>query len=208
MQEWSRRKGEVEDKKKSLEKKYDNAKSEKKKERYLNRLNELNSSLNGMAMMEDNKDYTFHLNSNAVNPDLSTLDNKNVDVNFAGSTASFVHESKHGEQLCLGDLNFVKNSQGKYVNGNKYGVSDEVEAYKAEFAFSNNLTFNYFDPNSKEASVLSKTKSNDDLYHFFDVQIRDFNSINPTSVSTMRERGELLYPKSIDKNKSLEWINN
>lgn len=208
MQEWSRRKGEIEDKKKSLEKKYDNAKSEKKKENYLNRLNELNSSLNGMAMMEDNKDYTFHLNSNAVNPDLSTLDDKNVDVNFAGSTASFVHESKHGEQLCLGDLNFVKNSQGKYVNGNKYGVSDEVEAYKAEFAFSNNLTFNYFDPNSKEASVLSKTKSNDDLYHFFDVQIRDFNSINPTSVSTMRERGELLYPKSIDKNKSLEWINN
>ncbi|MBK7173646.1 MAG: RHS repeat-associated core domain-containing protein [Bacteroidales bacterium] len=208
MDEWNRRKGAVEDKKKSLEKKYDNAKSEKKKEKVLNRLNELNSSLNGMAMMEDSKDFTFHLNSDAIEPKLSTIDNKNINVNYAGSTSSFVHESKHGEQLCLGDLNFAKNSKGNYEQGNKYGVSDEVDAYKAEFAFSNNLIFNYFDPNSKEAYNLSKSKSNDDLYHYFDVQIRDFNSINPATVSTMRENGKLLYPKSEDKNKSIEWKNN
>ena len=143
--EWERQKGYVSKQRNKLQKKSDGlaAKAEKKgwsaeklakKQGNLGeRISSLNSSLETMGNLESSTQvYRLSTPESGENSGVSLdTESKVIDISFR-STASFVHETTHAGQFETGDIAFDLNTGGTLAQD----VTDEVAAYKAQFAYS------------------------------------------------------------------------
>ena len=96
------------------------------------RVSSLNKSIDNFGVLE-NSSQVYSLKTGVSERGTTSYNPKteNIDISF-GSTANFVHETTHAAQFESGDLAFDA------TTGLGIGIdlADEVEAYKAQFAFS------------------------------------------------------------------------
>ncbi|MDP2234920.1 MAG: RHS repeat-associated core domain-containing protein [Bacteroidales bacterium] len=143
--EWERQKSNVERRRNKLQTKSDGlaAKAEKrgwnseklaiKQGNLSERISSLNSSLNTMANLESSSQvYRLSTPEAGENSGVSLdTENKVIDISYR-NTASFVHETTHAGQFETRDLGFDLITGGTLAQD----VTDEVAAYKAQFAYS------------------------------------------------------------------------
>ncbi|MCT4638062.1 MAG: RHS repeat-associated core domain-containing protein [Bacteroidales bacterium] len=170
--------------------------SDKETKKLKNRILSLEKTLEGMERVENDPYYRFHLETNRESPQLKTKDGENMIIAFTGKTGSFVHEVTHGIQLVDGDLNFTKNEMGLWDPGDKYGVNDEIGAYKSEFAYSGRLKFLQVTTEAY-AYGLKYGKTKEEVDRMFTTVINNFEEITPREVNKITQNGSLIYNKVV-----------
>ena len=93
--------------------------------------------------------------------------------NFEGK----IHEIRHGGQYARNEL------------GEKYGVMDEVEAYRAQYSWKG--IYRYFYDDTSESAVKGRLYAGLDP---FIGTINDINLITPSFVNHLFENGKYIYP--------------
>ncbi len=98
--------------------------------------------------------------------------------------SSILHESRHGGQVARNELNIK--------TGENYGVSDEISAYRAGYAWDGIL--NYIDI-YKEPSAIEVINSLRDNSNPFTRTIKNISKINADVINSMADPGfKKLYP--------------
>ena len=141
--EWDKQKGYVTSEKDRLQNKANNltTKAEKKgwsseklakKQGNLNeRVSSLNASIDNFSVLEKSSQmYSLKPGASEIGGTSYNTGTGNIDISY-GSTANFVHETTHAGQFESGDVAFSLNTGLGMVD-----LSDEVSAYKAQFAYS------------------------------------------------------------------------
>jgi RHS repeat-associated protein len=176
------------------------------------RIGELKNSKNDIQNMRDDKKNEFRYASVSSNSKPVTTpegESGNVIVMHTGKNmGSILHETRHGGQVARGEVNFSKDENGNWVGGNLYGVSDEISAYRAEYAYSGSFTYiKYFNIDALQGTLIL------DLPKFvkdFTSTITNINHINAGVINSMADYKGLnisyTYPKQFVKPK--EWEHN
>jgi len=187
--EWDKLKSKVENKADRLRNKSQRIRNDKRRARLAGRADVLDESIVDMNLMEDDETFVYSLASGATQPKISATGATDIVIEYDGTTGSFVHESKHGAQVMLGSLDVSMHS-GKYQIGlNSYGVSHEMEAYKAEIAYSGSVTFNHVNTSGALQLSIQTGITANSIMKRFTYTISDFNNLKPFHIQEAVDPG-------------------
>jgi RHS repeat-associated protein len=95
------------------------------------RVSSLNASIDNFSVLEKSSQmYSLNPGASEIGGTSYNTETGSIDLSY-GSTANFVHETTHAGQFESGDLAFTSSTGLGIVD-----LSDEVSAYKAQFAYS------------------------------------------------------------------------
>jgi len=95
------------------------------------RVSSLNASIHNFSVLEKSSQmYSLKPGASEIGGTSYNTGTGNIDISY-GSTANFVHETAHAGQFESGDVAFLSSTGLGIVD-----LSDEVSAYKAQFAYS------------------------------------------------------------------------
>ena len=109
----------------------------KTKQQFLEKIGELYKSLRDLEDMNgSDMEFSFSLieDNNGMGYIAATGDNQ-ITIYFCGNSGvNLFHEIRHGGQVARGEFGFIKTDVG-YQLDDRYGISHEVDAYRAQFPF-------------------------------------------------------------------------
>jgi len=154
-------------------------------------VSELNSTITEIGEM-DKSETVYYINS-SKGADQTSYDVKNnrveIGVKNSSDFAAFSHELKHGYQFEKGFVDFD-------LNGGKpaflYDITDEVSAYKREYAFGSNPTnsFNMSGINQSNVRQLSERDAFGNIvYPYRDLSNNNLNTSTTLGVINQSEIG-------------------
>lgn len=134
-----------------------------------------------------------------------------IGIHTNGTLGSMIHESRHGGQIAREEMGFEKDEHGNWVPDSRYGVNDEISAYRAEYSYKGKLRFTeYVRVNDIERDLKIILQVKGDL----NAPIKKVNAINQINRGLVNSMGDgktigvqdPTYPKQFVKPK--EWNEN
>ena len=131
---------------------------------------------------DPNAEYRFLTNQEPKSTTIGCNDsNDEVIALYSSDFGTRIHEIRHGGQHARGEIDLA--------TGQNYGVNDEVDAYRAQYAWLG--TYRYiFDDMSTNAIMRRRHAGIDPFFG----TINNINLITPNFVNHLIENGQYLYP--------------
>ena len=114
---------------------YFNSNDESAKSKYLDKISELTKSLSDLENMHDsNIEFLFNIEGEGYTfPQTIATGTNAITMYCQDSWGNIVHEMRHGGQIARGEYGFIQNGV-EYSPDNRYGLSHEIDAYRAQYA--------------------------------------------------------------------------
>ena len=148
------------------------------------RSKELQKSVQDIKDMRNdpNAEYRFLTNQEPKSTIIGCNDsNDEVIALYSSDFETRIHEIRHGGQHARGEIDLA--------TGQNYGVNDEVDAYRAQYAWLG--TYRYIFDDMSTNAIMRRRHAGIDL--FFGT-INNINLITPNFVNHLIENGQYLYP--------------
>ncbi len=192
-----------------LERKISKTEDFDKKMNLVGRVHQLSTSQRDIADMRGNTELEFRFAGDKTAPATTPIDSdgKVIEIGTDGTVAQTLHEVRHGGQVARGELGFEKNSDGSWSPDSRYGVADEVSAYKAEYAYDGKLEYQaYFKADNLNPMQLMTVLQQGGNKR----SVGGIQQITPSIVNSIAEGSQLslqhVYQKQFIKPK--EWMSN
>ena len=185
-------------------KRMNRSKNNKQIEKLKNRAKELGKSMDDIIDMNNDEMVEYRFSHSETSGSSLTKENgKWIYTISANGMANKIHEIKHGGQVARKELN--------PKTGWRYGVNDEVEAYKAQWAWKGEIT-DLFAPNLEYINALKDTKKIDNMKIILMNRgkiktIKNINEINPDLINLMLDNWDKKRYPPEGYSKSIEYWN-
>ena len=114
---------------------YFNSNDETAKSKYLDKIGELTKTLSDLQNMYDSSiEFLFNIEDAGYTfPQTIATGTNAITMYCQDSWGNIVHEMRHGGQIARGEYGFIQNGV-EYSPDNRYGLSHEIDAYRAQYA--------------------------------------------------------------------------
>ena len=155
-------------------KRMNRSKNNKQIEKLKNRAKELGKSMDDIIDMNNDEMVEYRFSHSGTSSSSLTKENgKWIYTISANGMANKIHEIKHGGQVARKEMN--------PKTGWRYGVNDEVEAYKAQWAWKGEIT-DYF---QRELTPDNIKEYIQNRVIFFKKTIYNYDNITPSLINSM-----------------------